>query len=142
MIKISHRGNISGPNEEIENKPEYIKEALKGGYDVEIDVWSKDREFYLGHDKPQYKIQRSFLQNSRLWCHAKNVESFYRMIDDNKIHCFFHNKDEVALTSKGYFWSSSENEMTSKTICVMPSTYKDLPKDIAGVCSDYIGHYK
>ena len=32
MIKISHRGNISGPNEEIENKPEYIKEALKGGY--------------------------------------------------------------------------------------------------------------
>ena len=33
------------------------------GYDVEVDVWSIDKQFYLGHDKPQYKIERSFLQN-------------------------------------------------------------------------------
>jgi len=142
MILISHRGNINGSNPEMENKPEYIIDALYKGYDVEIDVWSINKQFYLGHDKPQYEVSRDFLQERRVWCHAKNIEAFYRMIDDNKIHCFFHDQDEVALTSKGYFWSSSDKQMTSKSICVMPSDYKDLPKNIAGVCSDYIGHYK
>ena len=141
MILISHRGNILGRKKRLENNPDYIENALKLGYDVEIDVWSVDKQFYLGHDKPQYKIERSFLQNKKFWCHAKNIEAFYRMIDDNKIHCFFHDKDKVALTSRGYFWSSSENKMTSKSICVMPPNSTDLPKNIAGVCSDNVGSY-
>tara|TARA_A100001515_G_scaffold59981_2_gene47338 strand:- start:1931 stop:2359 length:429 start_codon:yes stop_codon:yes gene_type:complete len=142
MILISHRGNTSGSNSELENKPEYIMNTLQKGYDVEIDVWSVDKQFYLGHDEPQYKIERSFLQNKKFWCHAKNIESFYRMIDDKKIHCFFHDKDKVALTSKGYFWSSSKNEMTNKSICVMPPLSRDVPNYVAGVCSDYIERYK
>ena len=71
MILISHRGNINGPRKELENKPQYIENALKLGYDVEIDVWSIDRVFYLGHDKPQYEVSRWFLHNEKLWCHAK-----------------------------------------------------------------------
>ena len=141
MILISHRGNINGSNPKMDNNPEYIQKALDLGYDVEVDVWSIDKQFYLGHDEPQYKIERSFLQNKHLWCHAKNIEAFYRMIDD-KIHCFFHDKDKVALTSRGYFWSAFEDEMTSKSICVMPPSSRDLPKNIAGVCSDNIGYYK
>ena len=82
MILISHRGNIDGPNPKMENKPEYVQKALDLGYDVEIDVWLIDGNFFLGHDEPQYKIERSFLQNKKLWCHAKNIEAFYRMIDD------------------------------------------------------------
>ena len=72
----------------------------------------------------------------------EHIAELAHMIDDNKIHCFFHDKDKVALTSKGYFWSAFEDEMTSKSICVMPPSSRDLPKNIAGVCSDYIGHYK
>ena len=141
MILIAHRGNTLGRKKELENKPEYILDTLHKGYDVEIDVWSVDKQFYLGHDKPQYKIERSFLQNKKFWCHAKNIEAFYHMIDDNKIHCFFHDKDKVALTSKGYFWSEFEDEMTSKSICVMPPSSRNIPKDIAGVCSDNVGYY-
>ena len=59
---------------------------------------------------------------------SKNIKSFYRMIDD-KIHCFFHDKDKVKLTSKGYFWSSFEDEMTSKSICVISPSSRDLPKN-------------
>ena len=140
MILISHRGNINGSNPKMDNNPEYIQKALDLGYDVEVDVWSIDKQFYLGHDEPQYKIERSFLQNKKLWCHAKNIEAFYRMIDD-EIHCFFHDKDKVALTSRGYFWSAFEDEMTSKSICVMPPSSRDLPKNIAGVCSDTVGYY-
>jgi hypothetical protein len=32
--------------------------------------------------------------------------------------------------------------MTSKSICVMPPSSRDLPKNIAGVCSDNIGYYE
>ena len=141
MILISHRGNILGRKKQLENNPNYIENALKLGYDVEVDVWSIDKQFYLGHDKPQYPVDEHYLENPKFWCHAKNIEAFYRMIDD-KIHCFFHDKDKVALTSRGYFWSSFEDEMTSKSICVMPPSSRDLPKDIAGVCSDNIGYYK
>ena len=69
------------------------------------------------------------------------IEQVIEYLDDNKIHCFFHDKDKVALTSKGYFWSSSENKMTNKSICVMPPNSTDLPKNIAGVCSDNVGSY-
>ncbi len=142
MILISHRGNILGRKKQLENNPDYVENALKLGYDVEIDVWLIDGEFFLGHDEPQYQVHGTFLMNKGLWCHAKNIDAFYLMSLDSRIHYFSHDQDEVALTSRGYFWSSSENKMTKKSICVMPQSSKDLPKDIAGVCSDYIGYYK
>ena len=88
MKLIAHKGNINGPDPSTENHPDQIDKCIAEGYDVEVDVWSIDKQFYLGHDEPQYKIERGFLQNKKLWCHAKNIEAFYRMIDDNKIHCF------------------------------------------------------
>ena len=133
---------MTGINPKRENEPLYIVEALEKGFDVEIDVWYKKGQFYLGHDAPQYKVKREFLQNRKLWCHAKNIDEFYHMVDDEKIHCFSHDKDEVALTSKGYFWSLSNTKITDKSISVMPSDYLDLPKNIAGVCSDNIGYYR
>ena len=141
MILISHRGNILGRKKQLENNPNYIENALKLGYDVEIDVWSVDKQFYLGHDEPQYKIERSFLQNKKLWCHAKNIETFYKLIEIGA-HCFSHDQDEVALTTEGYLWSSYGNQMTDKSICVMPPKNKQLETNIAGVCSDNIGYYK
>ena len=65
------------------------------------------------------------------------------MVSRKKYKCFFsHDNDEVALTSKGYFWSLSSSYMTNKSISVLPSDYKELPKNIAGICSDNIGFYK
>ena len=140
MILISHRGNISGKISNKENSPEYIVSALTKGYNVEIDVWY-DNGYWLGHDEPMYNIDKDFLLNDKFWCHAKNIEAFYHMIDDKKIHCFSHDKDEVALTSRGYFWSTADSKMTDKTICVMPSTLVELPKGMMGICSDYVRSY-
>lgn len=36
MKIISHRGNISGPDPELENNPMYITKALDAGFDVEL----------------------------------------------------------------------------------------------------------
>jgi len=64
MILISHRGNISGPNQSLENHPDYILTALKGGFDVEIDFWCLKKKLFLGHDYPQYPIKKNFLKGS------------------------------------------------------------------------------
>ena len=94
MILISHRGNINGPNPEMENNPEYIQKALDLGYDVEVDVWgTKYGAWYLGHDDKEYLIDVEFLRQDGLWCHAKEIRSFYRMVEDPNIHCFTHDRD-------------------------------------------------
>ena len=144
MKLISHRGNINGPDVEKENHPDYIQKALDLGYNVEVDVWGYRYSgmLALGHDQPQYDIDYEFLRQDGIWCHAKDMTSFYNMSEDKDIHCFSHDQDEVALTTKGYFWSGWGNQLTKKSICVMPPQNEELPSYIAGVCSDYIEDYR
>ena len=136
MILISHRGNLNGKTDR-ENQPEYINEALDQGFDVEVDVWCfGDGGYWLGHDKPQYYVDESFLHNKKLWCHAKNIQGLYSMLEDS-IHCFFHQEDDVTLTSKGYLWTYPGKQLTDKSICVMPKKV-DKSIDCYGVCTDFV----
>ena len=118
-----------------ENHPDHIDMALAQGFDVEIDVWKVLDEYYLGHDEPQYKVNMKFLKNEKLWCHAKNIEALYGMNKEG-VHCFWHQTDDVTLTSKGYLWTYPNKDLTQDSIAVLP---KAKPKiDVAGICSDYI----
>ena len=142
MILIAHRGNLNGKSNK-ENKPGYIHKALWQGFDVEIDVWYIDDEFWLGHDIPQYKIEENFLENPKLWCHAKNIDTLYKMSLNSLIHCFWHQEDDVTLTSRGYLWTYPGKQLTKKSICVLPEFENKkskviLPKNVAGICSDFI----
>lgn len=145
MILISHRGNIDGPNKEKENSPEYILAACNAGYDVEIDVWFENNEFYLGHDEPTYKTNLQFLKNPKFWCHAKNLSALDEMIKHQDIHCFWHQTDDVILTSNKFFWVYPGKEILSyKSIAVVPEKISfdwDISKAY-GVCSDYLSRYK
>ena len=138
MILISHRGNINGIKSDLENKSEYINEALNQGFDVEIDVWWIDNQFYLGHDEPRYLVKEDFLRKSGLWCHAKNIDALNQMIDSEMTHCFWHQEDDVTLTSEGYLWTYPGKQLTSNSIAVLPEG--NVPDDIAGICSDYVAH--
>ena len=143
MIYISHRGNLEGPRQDFENKPEYIENAASQGFAVEIDVWFKNNNFFLGHDEPQYSINANFLLKKEIWCHAKNLEALEEM---KKIgsHYFWHENDKFTLTSKGYIWTYPGFELSKNSICVLPE--KDLVKnkklECAGICSDFIKRYK
>ena len=142
MIFISHRGNISSKIEERENSPEYILEALSLGLDVEVDVWCKDDELFLGHDEPKYKVDIEFLQNEKLWCHAKNSEALLRMLNHN-IHCFWHESDKMTLTSKKYIWAYPSKKYPTTSIAVLPENNEDSDvSNCLGICSDYILKYK
>ena len=66
MKLISHRGNLIGVDTGKENRPSYIKNALRLGYHVEIDVWNLNGTWLLGHDEPQFEIDIDFLMNNKL----------------------------------------------------------------------------
>jgi hypothetical protein len=141
---ISHRGNIDGRVINSENSPDYISFALDKGYEVEIDVWFVDDSYYLGHDEPLYLVQESFLENEKIWCHAKNEESFFRMLQNPNIHCFWHQNDDYTLTSKGIPWVYPGKKVFENSIWVLPekTTYKYIKLNCLGICSDNISLYK
>ena len=133
MILISHRGNINGKNKNRENSIEYISEALNLGFDVEIDVWWSNGYLYLGHDKPQHLIDLSWFEKNKnsLWVHCKNIESVVKL-QNTDFHYFWHQNDDVTLTSNKFLWTYPGKELTKNSICVMPevsplNTLKKLP---------------
>ena len=57
------------------------------------------------------------------------------MLEDN-IHCFWHQEDDVTLTSEGYMWTYPGKELTTNSIAVLPE--EEIEVEVAGICSDYI----
>jgi hypothetical protein len=139
MKIISHRGNLTGRNPEQENHPSYIQAAIDAGYDVEVDVWYVDGEYYLGHDSPQYRVYGTWLKELQevLWCHAKNAAALEQMLSAG-LHCFWHETDRYTLTSRGIPWCYPDNHMAGGITVVKdyPADYH-LPVDALGVCTDY-----
>lgn len=145
MYIISHRGNLNGPNDPRENRPDLILEVLEMGYHVEVDVWYKDEKFFLGHDFPKYKTEIEFLSNERVWCHAKNIECLEKLLNYKNINCFFHKNDDVTLTSKNYMWTFPNRHLTKNSICVMPEVCDYSNEDLKvckGICTDYPAKYR
>ena len=147
MIKIAHRGNVSGPNPTLENHPDYLQTAIKLGYDVEIDVWFVNGKFILGHDKPQYEVSTSFLYNKKFWLHAKNIPAISDLNRRDElgyvINCFFHDVDDCVLTSGGWIWTyPGKTIIGPRAIAVMPERVPDWDISLAeGICSDYPNKY-
>ena len=141
MKLISHRGNIKGSKPKYENNPNYISQALKLGYEVEVDVRLHKGYFYLGHDKPQFKVSKTFLKNKKIWCHAKDLKAFEKLKEIKSIH-FWHQKDDYTLTSNGYFWTYPGKKISKNSIYVSIGKKKLKNINCAGICSDYISNYK
>ena len=143
MKLISHRGNINGPNPAEENSPHNIELALSKGYDVEIDLRSIDNKLFLGHDGPQYLIDISFLKKENLWIHCKNIEAL-KFCKDERItnNYFWHQNDDVTITSNNFFWTYPGKTLTNHSIAVMPEieNFSDIDS-CYGICSDYVESY-
>lgn len=136
MIFIAHRGNTRGTTQAYicddeptpENHPDYIDQAIKEGFDVEVDVWVLQGRYFLGHDRPKYEVRKSWLaeRSDSLWIHCKNFEALSHL-EGTGLNYFWHEEDSFALTSKGYIWE-------------YPNIYKCGV--LAGWCSDYVDDLK
>lgn len=148
MTLIAHRGNINGPNEERENSPDYIDEAIKQNYSVEVDLHFFDDKLFLGHDYGQYEIDGDFLQQRKNWLyvHCKNPQAFAYALR-NKLHCFYHDKDDYTMTNFGYVWAYPGQEIVNNlTILVMPERQWSIKETVGrfpfGICSDIVGEIR
>lgn len=144
MIKIAHRGNLTGPHPELENYPFYVLDAIKAGYDAEVDFWVIDGKMYFGHNNPEYPVDKSFvLANAyHLWLHCKNLEALdFVLTTPEFFQAFWHQEDDFTITTNGFIWTYPGKPTTNRSILVckeMP-TNDMIVSNIAGICSPYIG---
>ena len=142
MKLIAHRGLTNGPDTSLENKPEQILKAFSQGFDCEVDLWIVNSEFWLGHDKPQYIIDKKFLDKAGLWIHAKNLSAL-RWLTDTSLCYFWHENDQFTLTSNNFIWTYPNQPITSRSIMVMPEWHNPSLDELGnlncyGICSDFV----
>jgi len=144
MIIIAHRGNLNGPNPELENVPDQLRGCIKNDFSVEVDIWYQDSKWALGHDSPTYEVDTKFIFEitPRAWFHAKTIQTAKALLDLHCPHFFYHEEDPITLTSNGYLWTYPGKELTEASICVMPEINKEFPENCAGVCTDYAQRYR
>lgn len=146
-IFIAHRGNLDGPEPELENNVDYLLDALREQYHVEIDIRILDSEIWFGHDQPAYCIDNidefePYLD--RCWFHAKNSAAI-NFLSVRGLRYFWHNKDSYTLTSSGHIWcyptsDHIENCIINQPELVEPPELFDtrILSDNIGICTDYI----
>ena len=143
MQIISHRGNTTGPNHYRENSPEYLKEALALGYDVEVDVWYQDGKIYFGHDGPKYEVGLIEFEYfiPRGWFHCKNISAMGFLSQHYmRPNFFWHQSDDYALTSHKYIWTYPHMPTAERSIAVLPEIFNANRNDLNnfwGICTDY-----
>ena len=164
----AHRGNTNRSFPADENKIEYIENAIRYGFCVEIDLrWNiYDDKIYLGHDDPQEEATQEFLMKNGqyLVVHCKDARSIHYVQELNKksflnkLHYFYHDVDAFTMTSLGYIWihPNTLDNMQFVTyndwylenyIAVMPEITRhaqsyEFLKKFAGVCTDKADLYK
>ena len=140
MKYISHRGFVNGIDSSLENNPEQILYLISKNVDVEIDIRIHKNKFYLGHDEPLYEVSRDFIENEKLWCHAKTFATL-ELLSKTKSHYFWHQNDDYTLTSKGFIWVYPGKPLIKNSICVLPEKFDLDFSNCLGICTDYIKKY-
>jgi hypothetical protein len=145
MKIISHRGNLTGPCSDTENHPDQINLCISKGYDVEIDLWFIDGDYFLGHDTPTYKTSFSFLleRKDKLWIHCKNQDAVFAL-NNTGFNYFWHQEDDITLTSQEFIWAYPDKHAKYfKNLVILDFTknvnfdfYKS--RGVYAVCIDYI----
>ena len=94
-ILISHRGNLIGPNPDLENNPDHITKNVLPKFNCEVDLRFdvEKHKFYLGHDFNQYEIEFAWLEENseKLWIHCKDFFSLNHLINTpTNLNYFWH----------------------------------------------------
>jgi len=135
MKIISHRANLYGKNLNTENNPLQIDKVIDMGFDVEIDLRVLNNTIYLGHDFPQYPIDLKWLEEreNKLWIHAKDYDCV-SFLKKTSLNWFWHDKDDITLTSHGYIWSNVGIFINNGITVLLE--FSEIPNYILGVCTD------
>ncbi len=119
MLIISHRGNLNGPEGSGDCDRDRVLLALRLGFDVEIDVRCHQRECWVGHDEPLYRLSELVVPiSARIWFHAKDLESFRQVVSHGRM-AFAHAVDAfVPVVNTDAIWvhpNQNENVLFQET---------------------------
>jgi hypothetical protein len=147
MRLIAHRGNTHGSKPMLENSPKYVDEALKAGFDAEVDLWVVGGMAMLGHNQPQYEVDRRWFYDrfDKLWVHCKNAMAL-EWCHDSAFNFFYHETDTFTLTSNKFIWAYPGKEFDyANVVCVLPEAIGEVDltqivdRNYHAICSDYVG---
>jgi hypothetical protein len=88
------------------------------------------------------------LKNPKVYVHCKDIDTlFFFRKSYPDVHVFFHDVDEVVLTSKNELWTYPGKKLTEYSICVMDDEnllkmLQDEKIKILGICSDNLKRYE
>lgn len=124
---IAHRGNVKGRTVTDENKPQLIETLNAKGVACEVDVWYDGSDFWLGHDKGDYKVTFEWLMNFlplRLY-HCKNrqaLDTLHRLCGrlGYEVNLFYHTDEDYVLTSRGHIIVKPDQFCLPDSIEMMP----------------------
>jgi len=104
---------------------------------------------WLGHDAPVWPLEREdegdggLLSSRGVWIHCKNLAAFAYLRSHTRspaFNFFLHDKDEAALTSKGYMWGYPGIKVPGPgTVSVVWPKDKSVKAEPGvGVCWDWL----
>lgn len=155
---IAHRANLHGPSPDTENTLEAIQKCIELNIDMELDLWYREGKFFLGHDKPttEFDLLNYNFNNSFVWFHCKDIKTLQQAYTigfytgqkwGDQYSYFFHDKDDMTLTTKLEFWTYPGKYLSWRSIAVLPdyetAEYERLVEElcvtdrIKGICTDY-----
>jgi hypothetical protein len=73
-----------------------------------------------------------------LWIHAKDYNSV-TFLKNTDLNWFWHDKDDMTLTSHGYVWSNIGKYFEGGITVSLE--YVELPDYVLGVCTDELNKY-
>ena len=130
-----------GPDKDLENCPTTI-EMVSNFFKVEVDIWKIDRDYFLGHDDPQYLISFDWLVylQPKLMLHCKNRLA-YDCQTLVSFHRFMH-EDEASVTcSRGNILKHPDCGPLPGSYNMMPELSKNETLETIlsskAVCTDY-----
>ena len=137
-VFIAHRGNMHGPEPDYENTSDYLRDAYSRGFGVECDLQIYNDVLYYGHDEPQETVDYEFLTKPYVFCHAKTIETMQLLVTSG-FHCFWHESDQLTLTSRGFMWCHPgiyPDHKKAIWLDLMGYEMPALSENIFGVCGD------
>jgi hypothetical protein len=146
---ICHRGNLTCKELATENDPKLLDKRIADGYDVELDVWYKDNQLFLGHDEPEHLITFEWLmQTSKKYIHTKNAQTLEYLLlrcgkEGYNPNIFYHTGEHYSLTTRNHIIVLPGQEILTGSVNMMPEmspVLKDSSQAYA-VCSDSFSNF-
>lgn len=146
---ICHRGNLEFKELANENDPVLLDKRIADGYDVELDVWYKNNQLFLGHDAPEHLITFEWLmESSKKYIHTKNAETLEYLLlrcgqEGYNPNIFYHTGEHYSLTTRNHIIVLPGQEILVGSVNMMPEM-SPVPKDSSqayAVCSDSFSNF-